>query len=205
MSSSTFQESYAETVKIKREIDDLLNLPSHNIASKQRLTFFLKDFEKKIKDMKSLTSSTSTSSNNLHKHKLESLAKELELLKMSCRHILSEEKDVRAELFGDYTNHPNGEDDDAVNHMFNERSHLNDASSSLDNYISQGLRMVDSIQSQNQILKSANKKVLDLMNMSGINSKLIKSITGRETTDENLICGCLLMVIILILVLWWYF
>eukprot|EP00919_Chromeraceae_sp_WS-2016_P056535 GHVR01134206.1.p1 GENE.GHVR01134206.1~~GHVR01134206.1.p1 ORF type:complete len:121 (+),score=22.87 GHVR01134206.1:428-790(+) len=89
-----------------------------------------------------------------------------------------------------------------VNSYMNERTAIHDAHSIIDGMIAQGTAVVTRMGIQNETLKNAKRKVLDVANQVGLSASLIGVIERRHTIDWWIIIGLIIFTLSFFFFLW---
>ena len=75
----------------------------------------------------------------------------------------------------------------------------------VDSYLQQGQETLSELVNQRERLKSAHKKLFDILNYLGLSSKTMRSIERRDKTDAMIVAAGMVFVLLVIFLLWWYF
>lgn len=75
----------------------------------------------------------------------------------------------------------------------------------VDGYLQQGQETLNELVNQRERLKSAHKKLFDILNYLGLSSKTMRSIEQRDRADAIIVAIGMVFVLLVIFLLWWYF
>jgi len=106
------------------------------------------------------------------------------------------EEDNRQELFG-------RRKESSEQSLLKENRGLEDAHSMLDSMLGQGQSTLDQMRKQNNVLKNAKRKMLDVANVMGLSSSLVGVIDRRQTVDKWIVYGGMVGISLLFAALWW--
>lgn len=76
-----------------------------------------------------------------------------------------------------------------IDHALQHNDRLSNANQEMDNLVSSGQSVLDSLRDQRQTLKSAHKRILDLMNTLGLSNTVMKLIERRTYQDKLILYG----------------
>ena len=189
-------EIFAKAQSLRHRLDTILAQAQPSISSQQQVEVLLRELEFATAQL-SLASKKETAS--IWLTRVKNLQEDARMIRITAEKIFGKlrESEEETRLFGQKSS-------DDANQLLTERRHLTAAKDSLAEYIAQGQAMFGNIQEQNTLLKATKGKILDLMNSAGINSKLIKQITGREASDSLLLSVCMTLTLLLFFVLFWF-
>lgn len=86
-----------------------------------------------------------------------------------------------------------------------ENSSLNRSDAMVNSYLDVGQYTLSELMSQKERLKSAHRKVIDILNYLGLSNTIMRAIESRDVTDRLLVYGGMIFIFLLLFVLWWYF
>ena len=197
--NSTLQELFARSTELRAEIELTLSQVGGklSIAAQQRLSVHLSELESVSNVMRSLPKPSP-----VWIGRVQRVDEDLEEIKRTIDRLIGQR--AREELLGNSRNQQTT-DDAQTNALLRERSHLESAGSALDGLIAQGRSMFGGITNQNEMLKSGNRKLLDILNKSGVNVRLVQQIVGREHADALIVYACMFFTLLIFFLLYVYF
>merc|ERR1712087_202862 len=96
-----------------------------------------------------------------------------------------------------------GAEQDDMTAIANEASKLRQANQDLDNILGQGGSILGNLVNQNQTLKNAKKKLLDVASAIGVSKSLVSVIDRRQTADKWLVYGGMILTLFILFSLWY--
>lgn len=195
--------AYGAALKAKNELsalhEDFERGRNRSIAVQQRLTMMSQEFRKKVEQLGSLGRGDPRWDRRIQQ--LETDASQMEqLLNTQLGHMFQrrQEEEKREQLFG---NRGNGED---VADLAQERKGIDESISSINELIDSGRSIITGIGHNNNLVKGAHKKALNVASALGVSDSLMHVISGREGQDRLLVCGCSCFTITLFFVLYYF-
>lgn len=88
-----------------------------------------------------------------------------------------------------------------LDHLSRESASLSTSSSHLDGLIQLGSNALNELYDQRGMLKSTQRRVLDVANRLGLSGDLIKRIERRSKEDMWILCGGIFVTIVLMIVI----
>lgn len=86
-----------------------------------------------------------------------------------------------------------------------EKKSIENSSRMVDGYLSAGRETLSELVSQRERLKSAHKKLFDILNYLGLSTNTMRSIESRDKIDAFIVFGGMALILILLFLIWWYF
>lgn len=198
MTTVSLQEIFARSTELRADLDHTLSSLSGSlsISSQQRLAVQISELENILADMKALPKPSPVWTGRQQR-----LEEDLRDIKRTIDKLIGQR--AREELLGKSRLADKAQDERAS--LLRERGHLDSATVALDNLIAQGKSMFSGIRSQNEMIKSGNKKLLDVLNKAGVNVRLVQRIVGRERVDSLIVYVGMVITLLLFFALWFFF
>jgi Golgi SNAP receptor complex protein 2 len=194
---------YREAMRGKIEINNGLELFENgkdtSVAMQQRLSVLFRDYATQVAALRVAVPEVPASARPMWERRLVKLGEEEEQLRTALsRHLgpMFREEDNRQELFG-------RRKESSEQSLLKENRGLEDAHSMLDSMLGQGQSTLDQMRKQNNVLKNAKRKMLDVANVMGLSSSLVGVIDRRQTVDKWIVYGGMVGISLLFAALWW--
>lgn len=92
-----------------------------------------------------------------------------------------------------------------IDHALKHNDSLGNANREMDNLLGSGHSVLENLKEQRNTLKSAHKKVLDLMNTLGISNTVMRLIERRTYQDKFILYGGMIFTCVIMLITIKYF
>jgi len=92
-----------------------------------------------------------------------------------------------------------------IDHALQHNNSLHNSSRQMDDLIGSGQGILDNLREQRSTLKSAHKKVLDLMNTLGLTNTVMRLIERRTYQDKFILYGGMILTCIIMFITVKYF
>lgn len=90
-------------------------------------------------------------------------------------------------------------------YMSREHNQLLNSHREIDDMLSQGAEVMNSLRSQRETLKGARKTILDIGNSLGMSNTVMQFIEKRTANDQIILYLGMTLFILFMLLVWWYF
>lgn len=87
-----------------------------------------------------------------------------------------------------------------LDHALEHNNSLGNANRGMDDLLGSGQSILDNLREQRSTLKSAHKRVLDLMNTLGLSNTVMRLIERRTYQDKFILYGGMLLTCIIMLI-----
>jgi Golgi SNAP receptor complex protein 2 len=67
-----------------------------------------------------------------------------------------------------------------------------------------GTKALQSLGTQRNTLKNAHRKALDVANILGMSSSLLKIIERTDKVNAYVVYGCMVFTVLVVVLIWWY-
>jgi Golgi SNAP receptor complex protein 2 len=168
----------------------------------------LQDFAVKLESLEKLANKESKSRKEDAKRRVQHLFKTYQHLKTSFQNLAKRKskdgqyKSQREELFSGIDLEEFAANIDLE---MAENKSIDQSSRLVDGYLQQGQETLSELVNQRERLKSAHRKLFDVLNYLGLSNKTMKSIEKRDKIDNIIVIVGICFILLLIFLLWWYF
>jgi Golgi SNAP receptor complex protein 2 len=204
---------YRKSLQTQSELNTLLDSVVEqktqlSIATQQRLSALSSDLRSTVGKMRDLLANLPAANRATWDRRVMNLENDASSMQgqvdKQIGHLYRHEREEqnRKALFGERANAKAGPQDDH-SAALNERSSLQKSSEMLDDILGQGKGILDSLVSQNNVLKNAKKKLLDVASAIGVSNSLVGVIDRRQTADKWLVYGGMALTLFILFSLWY--
>ncbi|KAL6064289.1 Golgi SNAP receptor complex member 2 [Balamuthia mandrillaris] len=140
--------------------------------------------------------------------RVQSLAEECRDLRESMgsylqkRHVKAVEEEQRRELFEGRRRRAVGT---GLESLYKEQESLGRSHHIADNIKDMGESILHNLGTQNDLLKNAHRKILDMANTLNLSRSIMRVIERRQFMDQLLVYGGMVFVVLFLFVLWYFF
>jgi len=171
---------------LEQLLEDFDKGRDRSIATQQRLMMLNKQFKESVSALAPLCNDIRWNK------KLTNLRDDSKLFDSILRNQLGElfqgeqEKEDRKNLFGD-----RGADQDLIDASQKERDMINDSSAMINEMIGSATSSINGIKGNNDRMKGAHRKALDLVNKLRMSNGITNIITSKNRQDQAIVFGCM--------------
>ena len=121
------------------------------------------------------------------------------------RHQREQEDREREQLLNTSFRPNNADTSIMIDHALQHNTSLQNSNRAIDDLLGSGQGILENLREQRGVLKSAHKKVLDLMNTLGLRNTVMRLIERRTTQDKFILYGGMVFTTIFMLMTIYYF
>ena len=184
-------------------------------AERGHLNHQLSDIDLGIQDMSVRIEALEKLANKETKSRKDDAKRRVQHLRTTYKHIQTSYENIlrRKSKEGSYSSDRNqlfsGADLEEyaanINLELAQNKSIDNSTRMVDSYLQQGQETLSELVNQRERLKSAHKRLFDILNYLGLSSKTMRSIERRDRTDAMIVAAGMIFVLLIIFMLWWYF